>query len=87
MREKLDKLFNMMTFPQDKLSHFFWGFIYFHIFIFFVSPAMGIMLVLGMSILKEVIDDKYRNSPFDIFDIFFTCLPGILYYLTLYYIY
>lgn len=83
MKEKLDKLFNMMTLPRDKLSHFFYGFMYFHLFILIMPLGLSVLTVFGLALLKEIIDDKYRNSKFDVLDLVFTCLPAIIYYITI----
>lgn len=80
--KKIIEIINRLTPEQDKLKHFFWGFVY-----AVVSYVIGVYLldsklftmflpvVLGAS--KEIYDDITYGG-FDVKDLFYTLIPSFI---------
>jgi len=58
--------------PKDKLLHYFYGSILTFIFATFFEIFVVILFVLTISIIKELLDEKFSIS-----DIIYTILPAI----------
>ena len=65
----------------DKVVHFLGGFFLCIILAKIIPVEFVVGIVCSIGFLKESYDDRFRNSPYDIFDAFCTCVGGILAYL------
>jgi len=80
--KKLIEIINKLTPKEDKLKHFFWGFVY-----ALVSYVIGVYLLdsklftmflpVAFGAAKEIYDDiKYGG--FDVEDLFYTLIPSFI---------
>jgi hypothetical protein len=63
---------------QDKLLHFFYGFLIFLVMALVVSNEVALLITLGVAIGKECYDLYIKKTVFDLIDIVFTVLSGTL---------
>ena len=70
LKNKVQEFLSLI--PKDKLLHYFYGSILTFMFAPFFEIFLVILLVLLISIVKELLDDK-----FSITDIIYTILPAI----------
>lgn len=79
---KLIEIINKLTPKEDKLKHFFWGFIYAVIsyvisYYLLDSKLFTMFLPVLFGAIKEVHDDiKYGG--FDVEDLFYTLIPSFI---------
>jgi hypothetical protein len=70
LKNKIQEFLSLI--PKDKLLHYFYGSILTFIFATFFEIFVVILLVLTISIIKELLDEKFSIS-----DIIYTILPAI----------
>ena len=65
-------------FKKDKLYHFIAGFS--HALIFgFINPVLGLGMAVLAGLFKDVIWDKFlKKGTFEVLDIFFTGVGGVI---------
>jgi len=61
---------------NDRLQHFFFGFFLFKLALFFVAPIIALAIVFVIAVAIEVND--LETSGFDVIDILFTVLTGLI---------
>ncbi len=70
LKNKIQEFLSLI--PKDKLLHYFYGSILTFMFAPFFEIFLVILLVLSISIIKELLDEKFSIS-----DIIYTILPAI----------
>lgn len=80
--KKLIEIINRLTPEQDKLKHFFWGFVYavvsYVIGCFFLDSKLFTMfLPVVFGTAKEVYDDITYGG-FDVEDLLYTLIPSFI---------
>lgn len=77
MSKLLDK---MKQVKFDKLLHFFYGSIIFHLMLLVFTEPWAIYFLIVIAFGKELYDDFCtKDGRFDIYDILYTILPAILF--------
>ena len=72
----IKNLLSKLSPRKDRLQHFFYGFFLFKIALFFVAPIIALAIVFIIALAIEIKDIK--TSGFDVIDILFTVLTGII---------
>lgn len=62
---------------QDKANHFIYGFAIYIISSIFFTPLIATLITFGVALGKELYDE-YDYGGFDIIDLIFTMIPGII---------
>ena len=68
----------MASVPTDKLLHFFYGSIIATPLVIWGTTMEAVGAMIFVSILKEIMDSKFRFSPPNAMDALFTFLPTLL---------
>lgn len=66
--------------PQDKASHFVYGFGFFILFSLFVNNLTALCFTLIISSIKELYDSRHDGNV-NVMDIVDTVIPGIILFL------
>ena len=78
MKDSIKKLLTLIaSVPNDKLLHFFYGSIIATPLVIWGSTMEAIGAMIFVSILKEIMDSKFRFSPPNVLDAVFTFLPTL----------
>lgn len=66
-------------FRQDRLTHFFVGFLLFVAASLVIGNVRALLLVFLIAFIKEVFYDRgIRDEKIEVFDIIYSILPGII---------
>jgi len=72
----IKNLLSKLSPRKDRLQHFFYGFFLFKIALFFVAPIIALAIIFIIAFAIEIKDIK--TSGFDVIDILFTVLTGLI---------
>jgi len=72
----IKNLLSKLSPRKDRLQHFFYGFFLFKLALFFVAPIIALAIVFIIALAIEIKDIK--TSGFDVIDILFTVLTGLI---------
>lgn len=68
---------NLPQIRQDRANHFIYGFAIYVIFSIFFTPLVSTIITFVAALGKELYDE-YKYKGFDIVDLIFTMIPGII---------
>lgn len=68
---------NLMP-KYDRLLHFFVGFFLFELSVNFFSNIISLAILFVVGVIKELSDKYIKDSYFDITDLLFTILSGVI---------
>lgn len=69
---------------KDKLVHFLFGtlisyiVLFFHLHVLFIDKIFILIVPILVALIKELIDKYIRKSTFDLIDILFTIISGVI---------
>lgn len=79
MRDRIESMFNYLAaIPQDKLLHFFYGYVIFRFILLFGNIYIALAVVTIIAIAKEIWDYRSPNHEASIWDIVFTISSGVI---------